>query len=159
MGRKLRFSVFVALMVAVLATTQPLWADVTGTILGTVTDPTGAVVPKAQVTLRNVDTGAVRKTTTDLQGSYEFLSVPVGENYLVEVEAPGFQKAEQSEIKLLVNQNFSADIQLRVGAVTQMVNVSARAVQAETTSTQLGDVIENRKMNTLPLNGRSYTDL
>jgi hypothetical protein len=159
MQKKLRIVLFVALMTAVLATTQPLWAAVTGTILGTVTDPTGAVVPKAQVTLRNVETGAVRKTTTDLQGSYEFLSVPVGENYLVEVEAPGFQKAEQSAIKLLVNQNFRADIHLRVGAVTQLVNVSAQAVQAETTSTQLGDVIENRKMNTLPLNGRSYTDL
>ncbi len=159
MEKKLRALFFVALVAAVLGTALSSWADVTGSILGTVTDPTGAVVPGAQVTLRNADTGAIRKTTTDPQGSYQYLSVPVGENYAVEVEAAGFQKAEQTGIKLLVNQNFRADFHLRVGAVTQEVNVSAQAVQAETTSTQLGDVIENTKMNNLPLNGRSYTDL
>jgi len=159
MQKKLRLLLFVALVAAVLETAQPSWADVTGSILGTVTDPTGAVVPNAQVTLRNSDTGSIRKASTDSMGSYEFLLVPVGENYLVEVEVAGFQKAEQTGIKLLVNQNFRADFRLRVGAVTQEVNVSAQAVQAETTSTQLGDVIENTKMNTLPLNGRSYTDL
>jgi hypothetical protein len=150
---------FVALVAAVLETAPPAWADVTGTILGSVTDPTGAVVPNAQVTLRNPDTGMIRKTTTDSLGSYEFLLVPVSENYVLEIEAVGFQKAEQRGIKLLVNQKFRADFHLLVGSVTQTVNVSAQAVQAETTSTQLGDVIEDRKMNTLPLNGRSYTDL
>ncbi len=159
MQEKLRMLLFVALVAAVLETAQPSWADVTGSILGTVTDPTGAVVPKAQVTLRNADTGAVRNTTTDSLGSYEFLLVPVGENYVLVIEAAGFQKAEQTGIKLLVNQKFRADVHLIVGSVTQLVNVSAQVVQAETTSTQLGDVIEDRKMNTLPLNGRSYTDL
>jgi hypothetical protein len=137
----------------------PLRADVTGTILGVVTDPTGAAVPGAQVTLENPKTGLVRAATTDTTGSYEFLAVPIGEGYSVRVEAKGFEKSTQTEIKLLVNQKFRADFQLVVGLITQQVQVTASPVQAETTSTQLGDVIDDRKMTTLPLNGRSYIDL
>ena len=152
------------LTLAVLAATlislaRPLHADVTGAILGTVSDPSGAAVPGAKITLHNPNTGLERSTTTDTTGSYEFLAVPVGEGYVVEAEAQGFQKSSQSNLKLLVNQRFRADFQLVVGAVTQTVNVFAEAAQVETTSTQLGDVIEDRKMNTLPLNGRSYIDL
>jgi len=74
-------------------------------------------------------------------------------------EAAGFQKAREAGIKLLVNQKYRADFQLVVGALTQTVNVTAEAAQVETTSNQLGDVIEDRKMTSLPLNGRSYIDL
>lgn len=149
---------------ALLVTTSlwfapPLRADVTGSILGTVTDPTGAAVPGAKVTLHNEGTGLNRTATTDTSGSFDFLAVPVGEGYVVQVEAAGFQKSTQSGLKLLVNQRFHADFQLVVGAVTQTINVSAEAAQVETTSTQLGDVIEDKKMSTLPLNGRSYLDL
>ncbi len=147
------------LVASLLWVGQPLLADVTGAILGTVTDPSGAAVPGATVTLGNADTGLTRKTATDSTGFYEFLVVPVGENYVVEVEATGFRKSTQSGIKLLVNQRYRADFQLVVGAVTQTVEVSAAVVQVETTSTQLGDVIEDRKMTNLPLNGRSYIDL
>ncbi len=147
------------LLASFLWIAQPLRADVTGTILGTVTDPSGAAVPNAAVTLRNPDTGLNRKVSTDASGSYEFLVVPVGENYTLDVEAAGFRKSTQSGIKLLVNQKYRADFQLLVGAVTQTVNVSAEAAQVETTSTQLGDVIEDKKMTNLPLNGRSYLDL
>jgi len=147
------------LITALLSLAQPLRADVTGAVLGTVTDPTGAAVPGVTVTLRNADTGLGRTATTDATGSYEFLAVPGGENYVVEAEAQGFHKSSQSGLKLLVNQRFRADFQLVVGAVTQTINVSAEAAQVETTSTQLGDVIEDKKMTTLPLNGRSYLDL
>jgi len=147
------------LITALLSLAQPLRADVTGAVLGIVTDPTGAAVPGATVTLRNADTGLSRTATTDATGGYEFLAVPVGENYVVEAEAKGFQKSTQSGLRLLVNQRFHADFQLVVGAITQTVNVSAEAAQVETTSTQLGDVIEDKKMSMLPLNGRSYLDL
>ena len=147
------------LAVALFWVARPLLADVTGSISGTVTDPSGAAVPGATVTLRNPDTGLNRKTATDVTGSYEFLALPVGANYVVEVEASGFQKAQESGIKLRVNQKYRADYRLVVGAITQTVNVSAEAAQVETTSTQLGDVIEDRKMTNLPLNGRSYIDL
>src|SRR5689334_5091446 len=78
--------------IAVLLLPSALRADVTGAILGTVTDPSGAGVPGAKVTLRNVDTGSVRTARTDDLGGYEFLAVPVGEGYTVSVEAAGFQK-------------------------------------------------------------------
>jgi hypothetical protein len=125
--RALLVKSLVALVGTLLISGELLRADVTGTILGTVTDPSGAAVPGAKVTLRNPDTGFERRTTTDLVGSYEFLAVSVGENYAVEVEASGFQTSKQTGIKLLVNQKFRADFQLVVGAVTQTVDVSAQA--------------------------------
>ncbi len=146
-------------LVLLLSVAQPLQADVTGVILGTVTDPSGAVVPDAKVVLRKADTGLTRAVVTDASGNYEFLALPVGENYSVEVEAQGFTKSRQTGVKLLVNQRFRANFTLEVGTVTQEVNVGAGAAQVETVSTQLGDVIEDRKMQDLPLNGRSYLDL
>jgi len=140
-----------------------LMADVTGNILGTVTDPSGAVVPGATVTLRHASTGLRVTTTTNAVGGYQFLAVPVGAGYAVEWklqdEATGFRQASETGIKLLVNHGYRVDFQLQVGATTQVVSVSASAVQVETTNTQLGDVIEDRRMTSLPLNGRSYIDL
>jgi carboxypeptidase family protein len=138
---------------------RPVRADVYGVILGTVTDPSGAVVPGAKVVLQNNHTGLKREAQTDAAGNYEFLAIPVGEDYAVVVEASGFRKSTQTGIKLLVDQRFRADFRLEVGSTTQEVSVSANAAQVETVSTQLGDVIQDKKMEDLPLNGRSYLDL
>jgi hypothetical protein len=132
---------------------------VTGSIFGAVADPSGAAISAAQVSLSNPDTGLSRNTLTDATGAYQFLAVPVGESYVVEVQARGFQKANQTGVKVLVNQNYRADFHLLLGALEQTVSVQAEVAQVETTATQLGDVIENRKMTGLPLNGRSYIDL
>ena len=134
-------------------------ADVYGVILGTVRDPNGAVVPSALVVLQNNHTGLVREAVTDATENFEFLAVPVGEDYAVVVEASGFRRSTQSGIKLQVDQRFRADFRLQVGTVAQEVSVSANVAQVETTSTQLGDVIQDKKMEDLPLNGRSYLDL
>jgi Carboxypeptidase regulatory-like domain/TonB dependent receptor len=136
-----------------------LYAEVTGSISGVVTDPSGAIVPNAVVILRSGDTGLERKIQANAQGAYEFLAVPVGENYSVRVEAPGFRASVQSGIKLEVNQKYRADFKLTVGAVTATVEVTGSVTQVDTSSTQLGDVIGAKKMTTLPLNGRSYLDL
>jgi len=138
---------------------SPLLAEVTGTIQGTVLDASGAAVANATVTLRNMDTGLVRTVKTNSTGAYEFLSVPVGENYAVQVEAPGFQKTSETGIKLDVNQKFRADFALKVGSIQETVSVNAAAAQVDTSSTQLGDVITDKKMTNMPLNGRSYIDL
>ncbi|MFB3920706.1 MAG: carboxypeptidase regulatory-like domain-containing protein [Terriglobia bacterium] len=159
MRLRIRLITQTVLVAALFWLAPGLRADVTGAILGSVTDPTGAAVPGATVTLHNEGTGLNRTTITDSSGSYEFLAVPVGEDYTLAVEAHGFQKSSQTKLRLLVNQRFRADFQLVVGAITQSVNVTAEAAQVETTSTQLGDVIEDKKMSTLPLNGRSYLDL
>lgn len=134
-------------------------ADVGGTILGVVTDQNGAVVSGAKIDLINAAIGVSRSTTTDATGSYEFLAVQVGSGYSVEVHAAGFETSTTSGITLLVNQKYTANFHLRVGAVSQQVNISADAVQVEQTSTQVGDVIEAAKMTSVPLNGRSFTDL
>jgi Carboxypeptidase regulatory-like domain len=154
-----RLQILAVVAAAFLGLALPLKADVTGTILGTAVDQSGAAVPGATVTLRNSSTGLTRTTTTATDGGYEFLAVPVGEDYVVEVEAKGFRKAAETGLKLLVNQRYHADFTLVVGAATQAVEVSAQAAQVETTSTQLGDVIDDKKMTSLPLNGRSYLDL
>jgi len=156
-----RYLLLVCLVSAVLLfpAASPVRADVTGTILGSVTDPSGAAVPGATVTLSDASKGLRREAVTDSIGFYQFLAVPVGENYVIDVEVQGFRKSTQTGIKLLVNQKYRADLQLQVGEINQTVTVSSNAVQVESTSNQLGDVIEDRKMTSLPLNGRSYIDL
>ncbi len=159
MNRHLPWRIFGCGLVVYLLLPLLLNAEVTGSISGVVTDPSGAIVPNAVVILRSGDTGLERKIQANAQGAYEFLAVPVGENYLVRVEAPGFRASVQSGIKLEVNQKYRADIKLTVGAVTATVEVTGSITQVDTSSTQLGDVIGEKKMTSLPLNGRSYLDL
>src|ERR1035437_3780305 len=137
----------------------PVHAEVTGTVQGTVLDSSGAAVANATITLRNLDNGMVRIVKTSATGGYEFLSVPVGENYSVQVETAGCQKSAQTGIKLDVNQKYRADFSLKVGSIKETVEVSANSAQVDTSNTQLGDVITDKKMTTMPLNGGSYIDL
>ncbi len=158
MNRVCRF-LLTCVAICVLVASSPARADVTATIFGTVSDDKGAVIPGAQLELISTATGYHRSATANGEGSYEFLSVPIGDGYEMTVSFSGFGQARQSQIALQVNQRFRADFTLKVGEVTQEVSVSADTVQVDTTSNQLGDVITDRKMTALPLNGRSYTDL
>jgi Carboxypeptidase regulatory-like domain/TonB dependent receptor len=149
----------ISFVVFVFLAATPLKADVGGTILGVVTDPKGAVLRGITVELTNRDTGLDRTATTNDAGSYEFLAVPVGSGYQVTAKGSGFDTQTESGIKLLVNQKYTVNFSLRVGRVTQQVDVKADAVQVESTSTQVGTVIEAAKMTAVPLNGRSFVDL
>src|SRR6516225_2834803 len=133
-------------------------ADVTGSILGVVRDKTQALVAGAHVVATNVETSLSRDTTTSVDGSYRLLALPAG-TYKVTATASGFQQYTTTDIDVKVNDQLRIDITLEVGSVQQAVEVTANAVQVETASTQLGDVIESKKMLALPLNGRSYIDL
>ncbi|MBZ5596388.1 MAG: TonB-dependent receptor [Acidobacteriia bacterium] len=135
-----------------------LRADVTGSILGVVRDPTQAVVANARIVATNVETNLSRETISAADGSYRILALPPG-TYKVTGTASGFQQYITTDIDVKVNDQLRIDILLQVGSVQQEVNVTANAVQVETASTQLGDVIESKKMLALPLNGRSYIDL
>ena len=135
-----------------------LRADVTGSILGVVKDRTQAVVTGATVVATNVATNLSEQTTSAVDGTYRFLALPAG-TYKVTVTASGFQQYTASDIDLKVNDQLRVDVMLQVGSVQQEVNVTANAIQIETESTQLGDVIESKKILALPLNGRSYIDL
>ena len=103
-------------------------------------DPTGAVVPGVAVTATCTETGIKQTTQTDAQGFYAFPSLPVG-HYDVEARQPGFQNFRVTGLTLDVNSALLVDIPLRLGEQTQQVSVSAAALQVETVSTQLGEVV------------------
>lgn len=130
-----------------------------GTILGTVTDQTGALVPGAKVTIRNVDTGLTRTTETSEDGSYAVPELPIG-NYTVTVEKEGFQTAAISGVRVEVATDRRVDAELRPGDVTQRVEVVGEGIAAvETTSNVLGGAFEAKMVLDLPINGRDYTKL
>lgn len=137
---------------------QLLFADVTGSILGVVRDSSEAMVRGARVEATNTQTNFSQLTTTGVDGQYRLLALPPGP-YKVVTTAPGFQQAVNTGIELKVNDQLRLDFVLQVGNVQQQISVTGDAVQVETENSQLGDVIESRKMLTLPLNGRSYVDL
>ena len=150
---------FFSIVALLILSSSVSLAEVTGGILGTVVDQSGAAIANATLTLTNSDIGLTRQTRTDAFGNFEFLSVPIGDNYSLEVDVVGFQKSTQTGIKLLVNQKYRADFKMSVLGVIEKIDVSSLAAQVETTNTQLGDVVEDKKMQSLPLNGRSYIDL
>ena len=125
-------------------------AEVTATISGTVNDATGAVVPKATVTLINTGTNLSRKTMTDSGGSYVFTLVPIG-TYRVTVEQTGFRKYVHEGVVLNVNQNAKLDVVLQVGASEQVVEVTGDVTQVDTVSATLGNVETERRIVGLPL--------
>jgi len=151
----LRYSIVSLLVVLSFCAAR---ADVTGAISGTVRDSGQAVVPGARVTVVNVQTNVGQETTTAPDGSYHFLALQPG-SYKITVTATGFQTYTNSGITLQVNDQLRADVTLQVGTVAEHIDVSASAVHVETENTQMGDVIDSKKMLALPLNGRSYLDL
>jgi hypothetical protein len=133
-------------------------ADVTGSIAGTITDPSGGLLAGAVITATEVETNFHRQTTTNSSGQYKFLALPAG-TYALEAKSSGFKDVVITGIVLTVNQQFLRDISMQIGAIETKVEVAANPVQVEAASSQLGDVIDSRKMEALPLNGRSYIDL
>ena len=133
-------------------------ADVTGSVSGVVRDRAQAVVAGAHVTITNTQTALTQVTTSGVDGSYHFLALPAG-TYKISATAPGFRLYSATDITLQVNDQLRIDITLDVGAVKEEVSVTADTVHVETDNTQLGDVIDSKKMLALPLNGRSYLDL
>src|SRR5262249_20353835 len=131
----------------------------TGEILGVVTDSSGAAVPGASVAITNVDTGIARSVKTDEQGRYDVADLQIG-NYQVETQMQGFAPQVQKGIVVAVGQKVLADFKLEVGAVTQEVTVSSTvAPQVNTTSSEVGGLVNQDQLQELPLNGRSYEQL
>src|SRR6202140_2839269 len=130
-----------------------------GTILGTVTDPSGAVVAGATVKVRNVATGRERTTATSADGSYAVPEVPIG-SYSVTVSLAGFQTAITSDVDVNVATERRVDVAFKTGQVTQVVEVSGGDLsQIETQSNELGGVLTQDTVKDLPINGRDYTKL
>jgi hypothetical protein len=134
-------------------------AQVAGAMLkGTVTDPTGAYVPKAQVSIIDVATGITHNVTTDTSGGYAAANLRPGE-YQVRVTATGFAIEVRSGITLSVGAQQVLDISLRVGQMTQEILVAGEAPTVELASSEISAEINSNTVRELPLNGRSWTDL
>jgi hypothetical protein len=130
----------------------------TSQIRGTIVDASGAPVPGAQITLTQTATGAVRTTTSGSDGVYTLPELPVGP-YQLTVTKQGFNKYVQNGIVLEVGVNPTIDVSLKVGSISQEVQVNAEAAMVETQSTGVGEVTPPVAVQDLPLNGRQVTDL
>ena len=148
---------FLFLLLTLLASSV-LRADVTGSIQGVVRDRTQGTIAGVHITVTNTQTNFSQETNSGGDGSYRFLALPAG-TYKLNATGTGFQQFSTTDIEVKVNDQLQIDITLQIGSVQQEVSVVANAVQVEAESTQLGDVIDSKKMLTLPLNGRSYLDL
>ncbi len=147
---------------------RPLWAllafcfctsfcaaQVSATLSGFVTDQSGAAVSAAAVTARNLDTGFSRDTKTGQTGRYQLFALPVGQ-YEVRVKKAGFAEAIRTGIRLFVGQDASADLSLRLGAVSEEVKVNGDAALVSVTTQDISGLVGERQVKDLPLNGRSY---
>jgi hypothetical protein len=129
-----------------------------GTIVGTVSDSTGALVANALVTVTNIGTNSAVKTLTDAAGNYVVTPLEVG-GYSVIVEASGFKKSVRSAIQVNVQDRVRVDALLEVGAKTETVEVAAAAPTLQTDSSYLGQLLDSQRLVDLPLNGRYVTRL
>src|SRR5579864_8413980 len=151
------FSIGLALCL-VLAVT-PLNAQTTaGSIVGTVTDPSGAIIAGASITITNVGTNIAVKTTSDSAGEYVVTPLEVG-RYSVTFEATGFKRSLRPDIQVNVQDRVRVDTKLEVGQVTDTVEVAAAAPILETDTSYLGEVVDEQRIVDLPLNGRFFTRL
>ena len=133
-------------------------SNATAQINGIVQDATGSAVPGAEVKVTQTDTGLTRTVSSGADGNYILPSLPVGP-YRLEVSKDGFSKYLQSGIVLQVGSNPNIDVGLKLGAVTEQVQVEANAALVETRSAGIGQVIDNQRVLELPLNGRQVTEL
>jgi hypothetical protein len=141
-----------------LLTTPTFAQQATGTVLGTVTDPQGAVLPGTKVTVTNTATGIAHPATTDKDGNFHVLDLPIG-TYTVMAEHSGFAKLQTEPQNLQINQNLRFDIKMQVGSSGEVVDVSGTAAGVETVNSTLGQSVTSRPIVDLPLNGRDVLQL
>ncbi|HWB95113.1 MAG TPA: TonB-dependent receptor [Bryobacteraceae bacterium] len=129
-----------------------------GSIVGNVTDPSGAPAPNVHVTVQNQETNEIREATTNNDGYYEFPLLPPG-HYRLSAEGQGFEKIRGEVFELSAGTRPRIDLKLKIGSVNQTVDVSASAPLINTTTTDLGVVMSRQRTDQLPLNGRNFQDL
>ena len=129
-----------------------------GRLLGRVADPSGAVLSGVKIALVNEETGVSRTTTTNEDGDYNFVEVPPG-NYRVEFEQQGFKKNVRKDVTVEINQVLTLNMTMQLGGAQEVVEVTSEAPLVETTSTQMGAVVNERAVSQLPLNTRDTYQL
>ena len=156
-SKQFRLRFLLVLLVAIIAFSSSTFAQQT-TIVGTVTDPSGAAVPNVAVTVTNVATGAARTFPTNDSGQYAAVDLQVG-HYVVKAEAKGFKVAEQKDIVLTIGARIRVDFQMQLGAAQETVTVEANAVQVQTDSGERSNLITDQQMTQIAVNGRSIYQL
>lgn len=147
-----------AAFVCFLVLAAGAWAQFdTATVLGIVTDPSGAVVSHGQVVLRNTATGVLSTAISDDRGEFRFIDIPIGP-YELKVTSTGF-KVAIARFQLTVGAHQRVNVPLQVGTTTASVTTTAEATQLETESSERGQVVNEREIAELPLNGREYSQL
>ncbi|MGH9631874.1 MAG: carboxypeptidase-like regulatory domain-containing protein, partial [Bryobacteraceae bacterium] len=155
----MRLRVIGSVVAALLAFTALGFAQTqTATVRGAVTDASGAVVPEAKLTLTNIDQNRPWTTTANAEGSYVFVQIPPG-RYSLTAEASGFKRYERESFTLEVAQILGLDISLELGNVTEVIQVTGEAPLLESASSALGEVVNARTTESLPLNGRNVLQL
>ena len=157
-SRHLRLAILGTVSVLLLWGGTSSAQSTSGRIVGTVTDAAGASMPNIAVTVRDLDTNALRSVQTTDAGSYVFPDLPIG-NYEVSVEATGFKHYVATNLKLLVDLTLRVDVRLEVGNVTQEVDVTGQAPVIATEQSSLGEVMQNKEVVELPLNGRNFLEI
>ena len=151
--------VSVVLSIFWLVLAMPAWAQKdTGSIVGTVKDETGAVVPDANVEVTDVERGQTFKTTTSASGEFVASPLHVG-RYNVTVTKTGFKKAVSEAVELNVQGRIAINIALQVGQISEVMEVSGAAPLLETETSELGQVVDQKRVSNLPLNGRNFAQL
>jgi hypothetical protein len=159
MGRRWRFLHSTLMLAAVLWSSSPAWAQKdSGAIAGTVRDGTGAVVVGAQVSVTDLERGNAFTTRSDRQGEYIASPLKIG-RYRVSAEKAGFKKAVAGPIVVNVDEKPAVDFALQVGSIRETVTVTTQAPLLETETSDLGQLVDSRQAETLPLNGRNYAQL
>src|SRR6478672_504007 len=156
-GRLRQVLVVLALAIASMPATLAAQA-VSGTIIGTVTDSSGSVIPNAKVTIVNEGTGLTRNLQSDSNGEFTAPSLPTG-HYTVIAELTGFKTLTLSNIELGVDQRARIDLKLEVGAMTETVSVEATSPLLQTSTSELGTTVTSAQIEALPLNGRNFVNL
>lgn len=157
-----RLSLVLTALALLLCITSPGWLHAQSAsgaaINGTVTDSSGAIIPGAIVTLTNPATDIQQSAPTNHHGVYVFLNIHPG-IYDIAVSKAGFETTVQPGVQLYVNQTTTFDFHLTVGSSTETVTVEAAGTQLETSTAELGSTVDSREVNSLPLNGRNFTQL
>src|SRR6516165_3607403 len=154
-----KLGLVVALLGLVLFGASNLRAQIdTGSILGTISDSTGAVIPSAKVSLTNEGTNLTIMTASKGDGTYIFTPVKIG-SYAVTAESAGFEKVTQTHITVNIDQQVVVNLTLKPGQVTETVEVTAAPALLQTQTAAVGQVVGTQSVNNLPLNGRNFTFL
>ena len=147
-----------SLILALLLSYSSARGGVGGSVSGAVVDPSGMIIPDVKVIIRNVETQVSQTTVTNGNGLYAFPFLPSG-HYEIEVAHPGFKPYRRTGLEVTLNSALRIDVSLTLGPHNEAITVTESSTQVERASTQMGELIPGKEMTSIPVNGRSYTDL